>query len=213
MRGAHGTLRRSGRRAGALVLAVALLSGCGISGTEPIEAGGPGAIPVPTGPPWMLVFLESAEGALIPVYRERPPKGRITRPDQPMDEALQALFEGPTPMERDTGLRTALPRLPGAGPTGAARVDQRIAVKLPFRIASLSDTAVWQTICTAVYAVDPTGWTEVMLSGIDGTTVPTMCDAEVDSRRSGQRPELSSMGPGELGRWADDPDRQTVPPG
>ncbi|MGV9317170.1 hypothetical protein ACWDR0_34085 [Streptomyces sp. NPDC003691] len=195
--GAAGSRGRAGRRAGALALTAALLSGCGITATDPIESGGPGTIPWAGSDQWLLVFLESEDKALVPVYRARPSKERLILPNAPVEAALRALSAGPTAMERGTGLRSEIPEVQH-DKLMAALMDKRIVVKIPFEIAGLSDTAVWQVICTAAYAVDTSGWTEVILAGSDGYTAPAMCDAHVDFVRSGKRPELSPVPPVEL---------------
>ncbi|MEV7283426.1 hypothetical protein AB0O01_02455 [Streptomyces sp. NPDC093252] len=187
------------RRAGAAVLAGALLAGCGISATDPVEAGDPAVIDLTLSPEnWMMLFLRSPSGRLVPVFRARTWSELPPKPPVLVAEAVEALFDGPTPEERATGLTSTPLRLPPGRPVRVS-VDGEFAltVRLPLALASLDSTALRQVVCTAALAHDRRGWTQIVLAGTDGTMEGTPCDAAIDMVPSTVRPSLAPPRPEE----------------
>ncbi|MEU9337025.1 hypothetical protein AB0D49_28310 [Streptomyces sp. NPDC048290] len=180
-------------RAGAAVaLAGVLLTGCGISGTDPVEAGGPAVIDLNLSPEsWTMVFLRSPSGRLVPVFRERDWGGGPVEDRVLVAEAVQTLFEGPTKDESLTGLTSTTVRLPAEPPVGAS-IDSEfgLTLRLPLPLASLDDTALRQVVCTAAMAHDRRGWTQVTLAGTDGAMEGTPCDAAINVVPSTVRPSM-----------------------
>ncbi|MFE2040240.1 hypothetical protein ACFXAZ_04775 [Streptomyces sp. NPDC059477] len=189
--------RRTRLRAGAVALAATLLAGCGISATEPVEAGGPAVIDmVLTSDNWIMVFLRSPTGGLIPSFRERPWAAPPPKPPLLVAEAVESLFEGPTAEERANGLRgTQRPLPPGQPVQVAVGGEHEVSVLLPLPLDSLDDTALRQVVCTASYSHDRRGWAQVVLRGTDGTLEATSCDVAVDVIPSSVRPSLRREGP------------------
>lgn len=181
------------------VLLTGLLMGCGITESDPIEAGSPASVRViPGGERRLLLFFRSGSGALAPVARpgESRREGRGTRPEPWVTRAVNLLFAGPVAHEQTAGLRSGLPKLPPrswvvAKPTEPTEYNG-IALYLPIPLADLDDTAIRQLVCTAGFAGDPTGMVAVHLLGTDGAMKGSNCDADVDD---GRRPSRPSMAP------------------
>ncbi|MET8825566.1 hypothetical protein ABZX40_31770 [Streptomyces sp. NPDC004610] len=197
---ARGRVPLAARRAGAAVVAGALLTGCGISATDPVEAGDPAVIGLPLAPEnWSMVFLRSPSGRLVPVFRARTWGELPPKPPVLVAEAVEALFEGPTPEERATGLTSTPLRLPPDRPVRVS-VDGEFAltVRLPLALDALDGTALRQVVCTAALAHERRGWTQITLAGTDGTMEATPCDAAIDIVPSTVRPSLAPPRPEEL---------------
>ncbi|MEU1788544.1 hypothetical protein ABZ553_22275 [Streptomyces sparsogenes] len=164
------------RAAAACVMAVAPLTGCGVRGSDVIEAGGPSTITVfPADEQRLLLFFVSSEGRLTPVARRAAGAGSGLGDGPPLgDEVLAALFAGPSDGERAAGLRTRLPR-PKERP-GMKWSPREVLVHLPLAVRDLSETARRQLICTVVYAERGDGGAEVTIAGEDGALPPAHCD-------------------------------------
>ncbi|MFJ4687427.1 hypothetical protein [Streptomyces sp. NPDC088789] len=178
--------------AAALALAAALLTGCGISATEPVESGGPAVIDLAHAPElWIMIFLQSPSGRLVPVFRERSPEVFAPPPSVLVEEAVETLFAGPSAAERANGMR---------GAPGPLRPDQKVrvvvdgaeqlTVLLPVPLSSLGITELRQLVCTAAFAHDRRGWTQVALRGRDGLMEGTVCDAGIDVIPGTARPSI-----------------------
>ncbi|OMI41059.1 hypothetical protein [Streptomyces sparsogenes] len=171
------------RAAAACVMAVAPLTGCGVRGSDVIEAGGPATVTVfPADEQRLLLFFVSPEGRLTPVARRvgGDGSGQAVRSGQAVgpplgDKVLAALFAGPSDGERAAGLRTRLPRPEGRPAMKWSPRD--VLVHLPLAVRDLSETARRQVVCTVAYAEGGDGDAEVTLAGQDGALPPTHCDA------------------------------------
>ncbi|MEU5611564.1 hypothetical protein ACI2L4_20705 [Streptomyces sparsogenes] len=158
------------------VMAVAPLTGCGVRGSDVIEAGGPATVTVfPADEQRLLLFFVSSEGRLTPVARRVGGDGSGQSDGPPLGEkVLAALFAGPSEGERAAGLRTRLPR-PKEMP-GMKWSPRDVLVHLPLAVRDLSETARRQVICTVAYAEGGDGGAEVTIAGEDGALPPTHCD-------------------------------------
>ncbi|MEO3973529.1 hypothetical protein [Streptomyces sp. CAU 1734] len=177
--------------AGALLL-TALLTGCGISDTDPVEAGDPVLIQA-TSPAEGRVFLffRSADGALVPVSRPRSAKDAPSREGVPSAHLIWALFEGPSADERAAGLTGGLPDPASGGGFIVTGGDGALTIGLPVALADLDDLAIRQVVCTAAHSAGPDGLRRIRLSGTDGSTEPSRCDAGVTGGRPAPRPAVS----------------------
>ncbi|MFF0478998.1 hypothetical protein [Streptomyces sp. NPDC004284] len=100
------------------------------------------------------------------------------------DKVMAALLAGPAAADTAAGLTTGLPApgaswktplveaVEGLNPEGR----RTIRLRPPFPVRSLSDAAVQQLVCTAVYAEDSGGKVDVSLVGTDGTLPTTRCE-------------------------------------
>ncbi|MFE5853009.1 hypothetical protein ACFQ61_07275 [Streptomyces sp. NPDC056500] len=178
----------------AALLLTALLTGCGISATDPVEAGDPAAIEVSPGQPGrMFLFFRSPVGALVPVPVIGDTWGEQTPRYMASSKFLAMLFAGPQPEERAAGLRDGLPDLPPGGRIVVVPAeDGGTTVHLPIPLADLDDTAVRQVVCTTAYLVAPDSPGVVRLSSKDGTTEFTTCDADTTAATVAPRPSTMS---------------------
>ena len=128
---------RPGARAGMLVGAALLLSGCGIPATGVVQAGDPATGVRPTA---VLYFI--ADDQLVPVYRE------VTEPIHVV-RAVELLIGGPDALDRQRGLTTAFTRMstPAISADGA-----RVSVQLSPHTDPLVPIAARQLICTVAEA-------------------------------------------------------------
>ncbi|MFE0701264.1 hypothetical protein [Streptomyces sp. NPDC058872] len=97
------------------------------------------------------------------------------------DKVLAVLLAGPSEADASAGLTTGIPgfdapprveQLKGQPTTGGRRV---VRLRSPFPVRDLSEAAVQQLVCTAVYAEDRGGEVDVIVTGIDGTLPETDC--------------------------------------
>ncbi|MFE0642824.1 hypothetical protein ACFW2Y_14595 [Streptomyces sp. NPDC058877] len=97
------------------------------------------------------------------------------------DKVLAVLLAGPSEADASAGLTTGIPafdapprveELKGQPTTGGRRV---VRLRSPFPVRDLSEAAVQQLVCTAVYAEDRGGEVDVIVMGIDGTLPETGC--------------------------------------
>ncbi|MFD9718814.1 hypothetical protein [Streptomyces sp. NPDC059076] len=176
------------------LLLTALLTGCGISATDPVEAGDPASIEVSPGQPErMFLFFRSPAGALVPVPLVVAGWGEQTPRYVASSKFLAMLFAGPQPEERAAGLTDGLPDLPpGSRIVVVPAEEGGNTVHLPIPLADLDDTAVRQLVCTTAYLVAPDSPGEVRLSGKDGTTESTTCDADTTAATVAPRPSTMS---------------------
>ncbi|MEW2471871.1 hypothetical protein AB0919_43990 [Streptomyces sp. NPDC046994] len=166
-----------GRAVAAFATAAAVLTGCGVQGTDAIEAGGPATVIVYPGPGQrVLLFFLSPEGRLAPVSRPgRKSRFSPTGIEQlDVQEVLSELFDGPLATERRAGLRTGLPRL--KGPVGIGSAPGRLTIRIPIPVRHLEETAIGQVVCTAALAQGDED-TAVTIEGEDGTLPPAHCQS------------------------------------
>ncbi|MFG1666234.1 hypothetical protein [Streptomyces sp. Y7] len=207
-------MRRAGRHRGALVVAVAaavpLLGGCGIQGTDVIEAGGPASFQAFLNRDFdMLLFFRAPDGRLTPVIRTTESatefgagyaesgSGAGNADDAegpvPTRKVVQALLGGPGPEDRAAGLTTALPSTP---PGTTVKVDLsrdvKVTAHLPFPLAGLDSTALRQLTCTIAYSQDADGQVEVELRGQDGAARSGTCG--LAPGRAGDEPAATRTG-------------------
>ncbi|MFF6791127.1 hypothetical protein ACFY9C_18860 [Streptomyces filamentosus] len=193
--------RRAGAVAAGLLLAAAAATGCGIQGSEVVEAGVAPTVALAQIPESrILLYFLGPDGELMPVSREvpfsyRPAPERTERgtfdgtgtgfeidADHPYAsglatvKVLAALLAGPRPAEQRAGLVT---ELPAAGELVRVESDGAggIRLQVPFPARELSGRAVSQLVCTAAYAVDSSGTRAVTVAGPDGTLPEATCPA------------------------------------
>ena len=118
------------------VLAVLVVTGCGVRPSGIVEAGPP---PADTNTRPILVFV-SQTGGLQQVRRAQENR----KPS--VADALELLFAGPTELEREDGLHTALP--PITGPVEFTVAGQ--VATLPIAVTALSEQAQDQIVCTVL---------------------------------------------------------------
>ncbi|POX57278.1 hypothetical protein C3489_00760 [Streptomyces sp. Ru71] len=160
----------------ACVAAAAVLTGCGVRGTDVVEAGGPATIAVPPSPGqrMLLLYFLDADDRPTPVARVLP-AGDPTEPDtRPVSgaKALAALFEGPHGSEIAAGLHTELPRF--RGDLQAQVSDEGVTVHVPMAARTLTPAAVRQIVCTASFG-EGGGTAPVTIWGDDGGLPPARC--------------------------------------
>ncbi|WP_282697409.1 hypothetical protein [Streptomyces sp. CC208A] len=187
-----------------LVAGLLALAGCGIRGSDVVEAGEAPTVVVPPIPERrMLLYFAGPDGQLMPVAREvgfrsvpfptpthpETARGRATEADGSgigfeadhpytsdlaVVKVLAALLAGPGGAERQAGLTT---ELPASGELIRVEDDGSGGIRLlsPFPVRELSGTAVAQLVCTTAYAVDRSGTPQVTLTGPDGALPQTTC--------------------------------------
>ncbi|MFB7589426.1 hypothetical protein [Streptomyces sp. NPDC056169] len=201
------TRRRPGLAALAALAGLLPLAGCGIQGTDVVEAGAAATVLVAPNPgSRMVLYFVGPDGRSMPVARDvgfgSPDStgeadlsgnarghadGSGTGADQkipgahmPGTKVLSALLAGPSGAEAAAGLTTALPRGVGAPqvqverPAGS-QAGRLLRLRAPFKVTDLPPAAVRQLVCTAGYADDPEGRTEVAVAGLDGFLAPATC--------------------------------------
>ncbi|GAB7110624.1 hypothetical protein JCM4814A_89410 [Streptomyces phaeofaciens JCM 4814] len=194
---------RTGRRTGAVAVAsgMLLLGGCGIQGTDVIEAGGPATVQAFVDHDTeMLLFFHSRDGGISPVIRypkstvEYGPDGGMVSEqnsagqgstDQdgvpvPTEKVILALLSGPDDDDRKAGLSTSLPSAPSAG-TLRVKVSpggETVTTELPIALDGLDRTGLRQLFCTIAYSHDENGRATVRLSGTDGASTSGTCDLD-----------------------------------
>lgn len=116
----------------------------------------------------LRVYFVTPQGTW-PVSRPAPAGARL-------QQAMDALLEGPTAAERARGLVTQLPAAPQ--PVLARTVQGRVRLQLPWLVRDLRPAAVSQLVCTAAEAPgvgdDPV--VEVFEPGLAGRPWPVRCD-------------------------------------
>ncbi|MCC3771468.1 GerMN domain-containing protein [Streptomyces sp. UNOC14_S4] len=133
-----------------LVLALSLLTGCGVDDTGPTGAGAPASgLPLPGRRPAAVLHLYFSS----PVGLERVSR-LYDGPDAPQ-AALYRLVQGPDPAERTRGLVTFIP-LGTPAPTVATREQGAVDVHLP-PAWTANRTALRQLVCTAADAAAAPG--------------------------------------------------------
>ncbi|MFB7006423.1 MULTISPECIES: hypothetical protein [unclassified Streptomyces] len=162
-----------------LVLTVA---GCGIQATDVVEVGDPATVDVaPGGPEGTLLYFVSSSSAsrLMPVVRQvdlttvgdvgAGGAGGVRRGS---DKAVIMLFDGPTKVEADAGLRTELPYIRTLGLTLG---PDGVTVRVSTAVTELSEVARQQLICTAAQARTADRGAAVKVIGTDGVIGPAHC--------------------------------------
>ncbi|MEW9514649.1 hypothetical protein [Streptomyces bacillaris] len=180
--------RARGRRAASaaiLVAVVPLLGGCGIRGTDVIEAGGPATVEAfYNREDDMMLFFRAPDGAVRPVIRTVRPAAQFgeeyTGPVDPglipTEKVVAALLAGPGQPDRAAGLTTALPAARPDGEVGVTFLGtDRVVVRLPIALKGLDATAIDQLSCTIAFSRDPAGRFVVELEGQDGTSRSSTC--------------------------------------
>lgn len=166
-----------------------LLTGCGIQGTDVVEAGGPASVQAgPDADYDALLFFRLPNGELTPVIRSFPPEnpfgedyrqaGQEPLPRSP-ERAVLALLRGPGQEDEAAGLSTSLPRTTAGGVRVRLAADGRVLVDLPLALGALDATAVRQLICTAAYSKDRDGRATVRLTGRDGGAASGTCGLDL----------------------------------
>ena len=181
---------RTRRRASAVAVAavvVPLLGGCGIQGTDVIEAGGPATSEAFFNRNTdVLLFFRFPDGAVTPVIRQSEPSAMSGNEDakksgaaarlRRTEKAVLALLGGPRAEDRAAGLTTALPTArPGATVEIKPAPGNGVTVRLPLPLKELNSTALRQLTCTIAYGQTSTGQTVVELTGQDGTSTTHTC--------------------------------------
>ncbi|MFI6147746.1 hypothetical protein [Streptomyces sp. NPDC051109] len=161
---------RAAAAAAALLLGGPLLTGCGIKPTGVIESGAAGKVVVPGPGTKGTVYLVSSDGRLFPI----PDKEQPSVSETPL---LVRLLVGPTEAQKAAGLETRLPVLDiknqGASAGTSMLSADTIGVGVPFKVATLSETARQQLVCT-VASTDPRY--QVVLLGPDADIGPARCE-------------------------------------
>ncbi|MER7830810.1 hypothetical protein [Streptomyces sp. NPDC095602] len=186
------------------LLAVPALAGCGIQGSDVVEAGGaPTVVVQPIPESRMLLYFLGPDGAPMPVSRDTGttfvPLPERTRPegaggaddtanpgldseDEPpygsapaTVQVLAALLAGPGDAESRAGLTTELPES-GELIRVESEPGSGIRLRTPFAARELSRGALVQLVCTAAHAVDRSGTVPVTVEGPDGTLPSTTCE-------------------------------------
>lgn len=194
---------RSRRRVPAVAFAVAvaaavpLLGGCGIRGTDVIEAGGPASIQAFVNPDYdMLLFFRSPDGGLSPVVRTTVPSDAVfgteylvsgevedsgvTEGPVPTEKVVRSLLAGPREKDRAAGLSTSLPAVRAGGTLAVERSSGgRITARLPLALEELDSTALRQLTCTIAYSQGGDGKAVVELTGQDGATRSDTCGLDL----------------------------------
>ncbi|WP_431959099.1 hypothetical protein [Actinacidiphila sp. bgisy160] len=164
--------RRSVPALAAALAAAALLTGCGVTGSGVVEAGGPATVEAfPGAGARLTLFFLSPEGRLTPVLRGTgydPQTGQV-----PTAKAVSVLLEGPGSQEGAAGLGTGLPAT--TGPVDVTSSRGTVRITLPFPVRGLKDNAVRQVVCTAAYAEGREDAVDVVLAGRDGVLPPARC--------------------------------------
>ena len=134
-----------------VMLAVVLLTGCGVAPSE-VEEGGPAPTGLARGT--TLYFLDE-DGELIPSVRRTGRLGTVLG-------AVQLLMAGIGANESEAGLHTAIP----ADGIRAVVVDTgpHIQVALPFDSSEIGRAGVNQVMCTAVGVTRASGRDDVRVS-------------------------------------------------
>ncbi|MFE5794776.1 hypothetical protein ACFQ8C_19660 [Streptomyces sp. NPDC056503] len=183
-----------------LAAALPVLAGCGIQGSDVVEAGGAPTVAVaPVPESRMLLYFLGPDGALMPVSRDTDTRfapdpeqtlpgdgsgsgtGRESSDAEPpygsapaTVKVLSALLAGPGGAEEQAGLTTELPaseELVGVESDLVGGI--RLLTSFPAR--ELSQGAVSQLVCTAAHAVDRAGELPVTVEGPDGALPATTC--------------------------------------
>ncbi|MFF4101552.1 hypothetical protein [Streptomyces sp. NPDC001903] len=153
-----------------LLLGGPLLGGCGIKPTGVIESGAAGKVVVPGPGTKGTVYLVASDGRLFPIPEREQPAVSETA-------LLMRLLVGPTEAQRAAGLDTRLPVLDikkqGASAGTTMISADTIGVGLPFKVATLSETARQQLVCT-VASTDARY--QVVLLGPDADIGPARCE-------------------------------------
>ncbi|MFF5387159.1 hypothetical protein ACFY5H_02150 [Streptomyces sp. NPDC013012] len=194
------------RRTVAALLLPLVLAGCGIRETDVVEAGGAATVLVqPVPEDRMTLYFVGPDGRMMPMVRDtgRPwpsttspagetvpydgfgpeyeiSAGALRRERVTTEKVLAALMAGPVDREAAAGATTALPQggkgapRVEAGPGGPSARTRRLRVSFP--VQGLPEAAVRQLVCTTAFAEDPTGRTEVTVTGPDGSLPAAGCE-------------------------------------
>ncbi|MCX5143982.1 hypothetical protein [Streptomyces sp. NBC_00338] len=177
---------RAARTRGALpsvTLLVLLAAGCGIRGTDVVEAGEPALVEVvPAGQLGAVLYFVSSSSAsrLMPVVRYADSSGGSSgsgtgsgSPSLAAARALDLLFDGPTGAESEAGLRS---ELPGEHVKTVVELSaEGVQVTLNTRVTGLSASARQQLLCTAAQARTADRGEPVTVTGTDGVIGPARC--------------------------------------
>ncbi|MFG1682685.1 GerMN domain-containing protein [Nonomuraea sp. NPDC049269] len=156
-------------RAAAVLFAAATLTGCGITDTDARPAGQPAQGGLTENSSRLLrLYFVTPEGTW-PVSRPAPAGDRL-------QQAMNALLDGPTAAERDRGLITRLPS--ATRPVRAKVTKGRVELRLPWLVRDLPHVAVSQLVCTAAtaQALGANPVIDVFEPGMAGDPWPVRCD-------------------------------------
>ncbi|WP_228010361.1 GerMN domain-containing protein [Nonomuraea phyllanthi] len=132
-----------GWRVAAVLAAAVTLAGCGIGDTGARPAGSP-----------VQGGLTASSGSLLRVYFVTPegtwPVSRPASAGDRLQQAMDALLDGPTAEERARGLTTKVPS--SARPVRAEPAGGKVRLRLPWLVRDLRPVAVSQLVCTAAAA-------------------------------------------------------------
>ncbi|MFD5768783.1 hypothetical protein ACFWIN_23590 [Streptomyces sp. NPDC127049] len=190
-----------------LAAALPLLAGCGIQGSDVVEAGeAPVVVVQPVPESRMLLYYLGPDGELMPVAREvgttfvplpertLPGGEREEMPDHVDGSGFEtAVGQADVPDVATVKVLAALL----AGPGGADReaglttdlpetqelirvVSEgtgEVRLRTPFLTHELSERALAQLVCTAAHAVDRSGTAAITVEGPDGALPATTCEA------------------------------------
>jgi hypothetical protein len=158
------------RRVAAVLVAAATLAGCGITDTDARSAGQP-----------VRGGLTKSGDRLLRLYFVTPqgtwPVSRPASDGDRLQQAMDALLDGPTAAEQARGLITRLP--PTTRPVRAKTSGSGAELILPWLVRDLSPMAVSQLVCTAAAApgVGDHPVIKVFEPGLAGRPWPVRCDA------------------------------------
>lgn len=164
----------------AIMIAVAVSAGCGITDTEALPAGQP-----------VRGGLTADSGSLLRVYFVTPqgtwPVSRPATAGDRLRQAMDALLSGPTAEERARGLDTRLPKA-DQELRAAVRRDG-VELHLPWLVRDLPHVAVSQLVCTAaaVPGVGDNAVIKVFEPGMGDTPWLVECDGNGSARPSDQK--------------------------
>ncbi|MEV7418665.1 hypothetical protein [Streptomyces sp. NPDC089919] len=163
------------RTTAAVLVAGLLAAGCGIQGSDVIEAGGPAKVAVPssTERSRALMYLVTPDGELAPVVRGQGfPAGYTVAPSA----MVRMLLGGPNDRERAAGLRTEVPARERPELVGVEFGNGVVRVQLGGPVRSLSARARQQVVCTVEATQPPDQESRVELTGSDGALAPADCE-------------------------------------
>ncbi|MFC8261561.1 hypothetical protein ACFUNF_29095 [Streptomyces sp. NPDC057291] len=172
---------RRGRVLGALLPFVLLATGCGIRSTDVVQVGDPATVEVAPGARagTVLYFISpSSRGGLLPVVRQVDIPSATSSSGTGDDgrsrgKQLAMLFKGPSPAEREAGLRTELPM--SSDQVSVTTSQAGVRVRIASAVNQLSELARQQLICTAAYERGGRQGTTVTVFGTDGSIGPASC--------------------------------------
>ena len=167
-------------RVAAVLFAAAMLAGCGITDTDARPAGPPAQGGLTESSSRLLRLYFVTPQGTWPVSRPAPAGDRL-------QQAMNALLDGPTAAERARGLITQLPST--TRPVRAKVTEGRVELRVPWLIRDLPHLAVSQLVCTAATAQALGGnpVIDVFEPGMAGDPWPVRCDDSGSAVPTGQK--------------------------